>query len=539
MILIITGAFLTATAVVYMSGETGYFVTDLLFIPILITAARFGTFGGLLAGLLAGLLTGPIIPHAVQTSLDQTTLEWSVRLVFFVAVGAFAGWQFDRLARQRARNLDTMRRDTGTGLPNQVALEQDLEAAVRQSVEPQRDNGLTRDVCLVLVRLADLLEALDAVGHDADDEIIRMVAERLRQRIPWVDRVYRFSNLELAIVYQFHDMGDADEELFHRVEELRKVAQQPVSVHQIPVRLEPVFGLALARAGDGDQIYNLIRRAHLALRVAQSRERHYLIHEASLDPQQTESFLLIARVEEALADDRFELWYQPQLRLDDGTVVAFEALLRWIDSDGNMIPPGKFLPRVERTSLVEPLERFVAGSAIDFARRWTDWPVAINISSRSLHDAGFVDELATSLDRAGVDRGRFRIEVNGSTLLRDPAVVASRLRKLHEEGLAVHIDDFGGEYTSFDSLCHMPVAGAKLDASLVRVIEWNECAATLIGCMAQAARKLDLQVAAKGVESAEQRSRLEAEGCLYAQGHHLGEPMREQDLDVWLQSRRS
>lgn len=522
-----------------MSGGAGYSVTNFLFIPILIAAARFGMFGGLVIGLIAGLLVGPLVPHDVERALDQSTIEWGVRLLFFVVLGAFAGWQFDRLTRQRAGNLAALRHDTGTGLPNQAALEQDLEIAVRQSVEPQRDTGLTHDVCLIFMRLTDLSEALDAVGHDADDEIILAMANRLCQRISWVEQVYRFTDFELAIVYRFHDMGDAEEEMVRRVEELRSVAQQPVSVRGIPVRLEVVFGLDVARAGDSGRVYDLIRRAQLALRVAQSRERHYMIHDASLDPQQTEGFLLIAGVEKALADERFELWYQPQIRLDDDTVVGFEALLRWIDVDGTMIPPEKFLSRVERTSLIQPLERFIAASAVDFARRWGDWSVAINISSRSLHDNGFVKDLSGLLDRSRVERGRFRIEINGSTLLRDPGVVTARLRRLHEEGLAVHIDDFGGEYTSFDSLWRIPVTGIKLDPSLVQIIDRNECAATLIECMAQAGRKLDLQVAAKGVETAEQRSRLAATGCPLAQGHHLGAPMCERDLVTWLESRQS
>jgi EAL domain-containing protein (putative c-di-GMP-specific phosphodiesterase class I) len=268
----------------------------------------------------------------------------------------------------------------------------------------------------------------------------------------------------------------------------------------------------------------LIQRADVALYVAKDQHLGVVAYSVDHDHYSSAALRLVAELATAIDDGQLVLHYQPKVNLATNEVDSVEALVRWNHPTRGLLYPDAFLPAVEQTELIEPLTWWVLRNAsLDLAQldptgRLT---VAVNISARSLVRGDFADDVLAVL----TDPHRVVLEVTETQLLTDPPRAAATLRRLHEAGFVVSIDDFGAGQTSLGYLAMLPVGELKIDRSFVFAMMSNERNAAIVRSVIELGHSLGLSVTAEGVETAEAQDRLRTYGCDTVQGYFLSRPL--------------
>jgi EAL domain-containing protein (putative c-di-GMP-specific phosphodiesterase class I)/PAS domain-containing protein len=243
-----------------------------------------------------------------------------------------------------------------------------------------------------------------------------------------------------------------------------------------------------------------------------------------------------ARLRRALGADELLLHYQPIFGLRSGSLVAFEALLRWEDPVHGMISPAEFIPVAEQTGLIDALGDWVLAAV---CAQQTSWAakglrphISFNVSPTQLRRDDFLDRVRERLSTSGAEPERLTVELTESSTLEDPALAETLVRDLHALGLRIALDDFGTGYSSLSRLRELPVSTLKIDRAFMREVPERPEAAAVVTAILQLARALGRTAVAEGVETEAQRAFLEREGCPLAQGFLLGAPAPPEELEA-------
>ncbi|MFP4610646.1 MAG: putative bifunctional diguanylate cyclase/phosphodiesterase [Thiohalophilus sp.] len=518
---LILGVFL-----VYATGGASGAYTYVMLLPILVAGFFYGVTGGVAIGVAAPLLIGPWMPLDVDLATSQTLEQWLVRGLAFLGVGFVAGLLFTTLYRRQAVQLEMIRTDPATNLPNQAALQNDLEACLAESADNVPNPGVA------LIRATDLAEIVDILGLEGADHVMREWAEQINQTLPELGGPYRFSSSQLALILPV-ESGTSSRRLARQIHD---AARASLEVDGVPVRLEPAIGVGHAGPETGVQAMELIRRARVALRRAQMLDKDWVSYEPSLESDNRESVTLIAQAEEALAVGEFELHFQPKVRLGDRQLGGVEGLIRWRHPENGLIPPGQFMPKLEQTSLIEPFSRFVIRQAVELARSGLATPVSLNLATRNLADSGMVTYLLETLRTTGTDPASIMVEVTEGGIMREPETTLGLLHQLRDYGVGVSIDDFGTGYASFAYLRSIPATELKIDRSFVTPIVGDERVRRMVSAMIEVGHALGMKTTAEGVETEAQASVLTELGCELAQGFLWSPALPEAELHNWITS---
>ncbi|GGX90543.1 hypothetical protein GCM10007160_17510 [Litchfieldella qijiaojingensis] len=493
------------TLAVYLTGGTTYSYPYLMLVPVLLAAAWYELPGALVVAMAAGLLMAAM-PLDVADGTSQAPSNWLIRLGLYLALGAIAGWLFHLLRKSSETREIVARTDPRSGLPNPIALKEDLADWLAAS----RRHGTS--VGLILVRITDITDVLEAMGADASDELVSAISERLSCEVPEVEGIYHFNTAELMLV-----LSDiAHDELERIARRLAEVGEDNLVVQDVPMRAQLVLGSSLQQARD-TQPDDLIHEARIAMFAALEKQRFHCHFSPAFKRRTVQTIKMISQVRRGLEQGEFELHYQPKIRLLDGRVCGCEGLIRWRDGEGGLISPGLFMPKVENTTLIAPLTRFVASEACRFV---ADDPgsVSINFSVRNLFDEELLHMLQDMVEEHRIAPQRLEIEITESALMQDLGAAKRAIERMRCHGIGVSIDDFGTGFASFNYLRHLPITGLKIDRAFVNGLELDERARKLIACMIDVGHALDLVVTAEGVENAMQRDILRELGCDQAQG---------------------
>lgn len=513
------------TALVYVTGGTRYAYPYLMLIPVLLAGAWYTWKGSLAVAFAAGLLMA-MMPLSVATGEAQTVLNWLIRLGLYLIIGGFAGGLFERLQQSRINMELAARTDPRAGLPNDIALESDLACWLRR--QPRQDG---RKVGLVLVRLDDLDDVIEALGADASDALAVAMSERFSRLGPNLAGCYRLSDGELMLLFWPVEREEL-ERLALRVVEL---GEDNLVVLGVPLRVQLVLGSTLQQR-EQDTPGSLIREARIAMLAASEKHRSHCHFQPSFARRSVQNVKLIARVRRGLEQGEFELHYQPKVRLGDGRINGCEGLIRWRDESGSLVSPGLFMPKVENTTLIAPVTRFVLNEACDFALRYGN-RVSINFSVRNLMDDVLVEELRQRVQESGLDPSLLEIEITESALMHDLFAAKLALERMCGFGIHVSVDDFGTGFSSFEYLRHLPITGLKIDRAFVSGLEQDARARKLMACLIEVGHALDLEVTAEGVETEPQHHILRELGCDQAQGFLYAKAMPADDLLHWCRER--
>jgi diguanylate cyclase (GGDEF)-like protein/PAS domain S-box-containing protein len=414
-----------------------------------------------------------------------------------------------------------------TGLPNRTLFHDRVKHAL---VAARRES---EELAVLMLDLDRFKEINDTLGHAAGDDVLREVAWRLSKVTREGDSIARLGGDEFSILLP--NASEADAAMV--VSRVSSCLEEPIVVQDLPLRVDASIGLA-AFPRDGGDADLLIQHADVAMYAAKAANGGFAMYERFADPHTPDRLALIGELRGALEREELVLYYQPQMTLSTGGVMAVEALIRWQHPQRGLIPPDEFIPFVQETGLIKPLTHYVLDRALRQCRTWMDqgrpMKVAVNLAMRNLLDADLPVDVADLLKLNGVSTNLLVLEITESAVICDPLRTEAVLARLARMGVRLSVDDFGTGYSSLTYLTRLPIHEIKIDRSFVTNMNSSADKEVVVRSTIDLARNLGKQVVAEGVETAEVLQRLEELGCHLVQGYYVSRPLPAEELDAWL-----
>jgi diguanylate cyclase (GGDEF)-like protein len=410
-----------------------------------------------------------------------------------------------------------------TDLPNRDLLSSRLSRALSASSR----RGLS--VGVGFLDLDQFKRINDSLGHQAGDELLVAVAERLGSRLRAGDTLARFAGDEFVVVWPDLPDAAAAETLADR---LALAFEDPFVLQQATVALTASIGVAVGAAPQlPDQ---LLLAADAAMYDAKGRGRgRTRMFSAELREGAESRLRLEAELREALEHDQFVVHYQPVVDLQQGTVRGVEALVRWNHPDGVRMPDS-FIPVAEASGMIVPLGTWVLKEACRQAGTWQrdglDLDIAVNLSVRQVAHPDLVGTIRDTLAACRLEPHRLMLEVTESVMLEDAEAAQTALSRIAELGATIAIDDFGTGYSSLLYLKRYPVRALKVDRTFVAGMGNSNDDHAIVTSVVSLARAVGSVCIAEGVETEEQHAALRAMSCDYAQGYLFGRPMPAEEV---------
>ncbi len=420
--------------------------------------------------------------------------------------------------------------DPLTQLPNRILLADRLSLALARTQRAQRL------LAIAYIDLDHFKPVNDSLGHTAGDQLLVMVAQRLKEHVRADDTVCRLGGDEFVLLLS--DLGTIDECL-QTIERLLATVGRPYALDGKTISITTSIGLTIFPFDDADAD-TLMRHADQAMYVAkQSGRNRFHLFDAEQDRQVQARRSNRNRIEAALAHDEFVLFYQPKVDMRQGRVIGAEALIRWQHPEEGLLPPSRFLPEVEDTDFAIPLGEWVIETALRQLEAWhaagMPLEVSVNISPRHLQSPDFTVRLAALLEKhPGVRPDSLELEVVESAALEDVLRIAEVITACHALGVSFALDDFGTGYSSLSYFKRLHVDTLKIDQSFVRDLLTDDEDHAIVEGVISLTRTFKRQVVAEGVETAEIGAALLALGCSIAQGYGIARPMPAADMPAWI-----
>jgi diguanylate cyclase (GGDEF)-like protein len=426
--------------------------------------------------------------------------------------------------------------DTLTGLPNREQSRNRLAGAL----ESAKQNG--RSLAVLYLDLDNFKRVNDTLGHAAGDQLLCVVAERLRSSLrygaesdangaagsPRAGDIGRLGGDEfLVLLPNLRSTVDAG----GVAERLILALREPIQLASNSIVVTPSVGIAI-HPQDGSDAETLLRNADLAMYFSKRRSPGtHAFFDVSMNATALQRFTIEEQLRGALERNEFSLQYQPQFDVRTGGISGVEALLRWTNAELGAVSPAEFIPVAEETGLILGIGTWVLRQACQQAQAWRaeGLPVqrmAVNVSGRQFALADFSREVGTILQETGLEPSVLELEITESVVMADEAWAEKAINQLKQLGISLAIDDFGTGYSSFGRLRNFAVDRLKIDRSFVTSI--TECSddRAIAAAIIAMSRSLRINVTAEGVENFPQLAFLQEQNCQDAQGFLLSRPLQ-------------
>ena len=431
------------------------------------------------------------------------------------------------LLHSAAHAQATALHDALTGLPNRVLLVERIQHAL---LSRRRSGKL---VAVLFIDLDGFKKVNDTSGHQAGDQLLIAVSDRLTHMLRPGDTLARLSGDEFVIV-----CGDLNEEgqvdgLASRIDD---AIATPFELVGAVVRLSASIGIAFA--GRGNDPEHLLHKADAAMYQVKRKsgadhqiidEDEYALTESSNTLQQDLGF--------AVERHELQLEYQPVVRTTDGRVICLEALLRWHHPERGLVSPSVLIPLAEQSGDIIEIGRWVLEHACVDRQRWEHQTgdqvlvMAVNVSALQLMAPGFVDTVRNILELTDTDAKDLCLEVTESAFVQDAKRAIVVLSELKALGVSLALDDFGTGYSSLSYLLEFPVDIVKIDQSFIARLNESDASHAIVGKTIELAHLLHLLVVCEGVETAEQGLEVSALTSDFSQGFYFAKPMTAEMVD--------
>lgn len=439
-----------------------------------------------------------------------------------------------------SRNITALRRteeqlqrlafyDSLTELPNRALLNDRLRMALANA-ERRRDL-----IAVMYLDLDGFKEVNDTLGHAAGDALLVETGRRIGRCIRASDTLARTGGDEFTVLLA---RASSTADVTAIAGRILEAVAAPTPVAGRTVRVATSIGISFYPR-DGQDAETLQLKADLAMYKAKKAGRgQYRVFEGELVPSSKDRLSLTAQLEAALAGDELMLFYQPIVASDTGRVACAEALLRWRKPGGELVLPDAFLPHAEECGLIRRIDAWVIERACRDAHKWpaarTRPGLCVNLSTESVRQPSLARLVAGVLERTGLATEQLTLEINESTIVCDPQAARRALEDVAALGVRWSLDDFGTGRSSLTYLTRFPIRGVKLDRALIERIGRDAGGEELIRSVVTLARRLGLDVVAKGVEHTRQQAFLVALGCRLMQGYRFVRPMSGDMFADWL-----
>jgi diguanylate cyclase (GGDEF)-like protein/PAS domain S-box-containing protein len=420
--------------------------------------------------------------------------------------------------------------DKLTGMANRAMFDELLELSLSRA----KRNGL--GVAVISVDLDDFKLVNDSLGHETGDELIAVLADRIRDATRDTDLVARPGGDEFLVLLADLDTAPpvpggqdggsiAAEAVALRIQEAMRA---PFEIAGTELYLTASQGIGVF-PDDAEDSVTLLKNAETAMFEAKKiGPGGFVVHTRRTGDAMTR-LSMTTRLRKAVEQKQWMLHYQPLIELDSGRMFGVEALIRWPEPSGGLVPPGEFIPLAEEMGLIEAIGDWVVEEICRQDAQWRaeglELELGFNLSPRQLWQPDLVEKMVAPIVVAGVDPSRVTVEITESTAMTDPDRTVALLAEMHERGLKLAIDDFGTGYSSLARLKHMPVDILKIDRSFVRDVDIDHDAASMVTAMISLADNLGMTPLAEGIETEGEWRFLADRGCTLGQGYFFSRPV--------------
>jgi diguanylate cyclase (GGDEF)-like protein len=440
---------------------------------------------------------------------------------------------------QRTRELEVAtaqayklaQHDILTGLPNRSLLNQRLKQILAQA---QRDG--THVGCLFL-DFDHFKRINDTLGHDAGDQLLQAIAQRLTNAVRESDTVARLGGDEFVVILPGLDPEPATFEIMTVLSRVRDAFQAPFRLADQTPTLTGSIGVAVYPVDAQDGV-GLIKLADTAMYAAKEAGRNaYRFFTADMNARVQLRLQLETDMRRGLMDDEFFLVYQPQIEMQSGRACGVEALLRWRDPERGVIAPAEFIPVAEESGMIQALGARVLRDACRQVVQWhrLDMPLrlSVNLSVQQLQHDSWLSVVEEALSSSGLAARHLDLEITESVIITHPEKAVATLMRLKQMGVSITIDDFGTGYSSLSYLARLPIQSVKIDQRFVHGLDKNKNDEAIAQAIIALSHSLGLRCIAEGVETPAQFNFLRAHGCEEAQGYLISHPLSVSDLRAW------
>jgi diguanylate cyclase (GGDEF)-like protein len=425
--------------------------------------------------------------------------------------------------KAEARISHLARHDALTDLPNRVLFQEKLDEALVRVSRGER-------VAVMCLDLDRFKAVNDTLGHSVGDELLKLVAERLRACVREGDTVSRLGGDEFAIIQPSGEQPTGATALASRVIDSLS-APYTIAGHEIVIGTS--IGISIA-PDDGDTADQLLKNADLAMYRAKSDGRGvFRFFEPAMDAKMRARREMELELRTAQTNAEFVIFYQPLVNVTVGKVVGFEALLRWRSPARGLVPPSEFIALAEEIGLIVPIGNWVLKQACAEAAKWpSDIKIAINLSPVQFKSDRLVLDIVSALGASGLSPQRLELEITESVMLQETETTLEILRQIKALGVSISMDDFGTGYSSLSYLRKFPFDKIKIDQSFIRDLSDAHDSVAIVRAVMGLGSSLGMVTMAEGVETAEQLRTLRAEGCTEVQGFLFSPAVPADEIDA-------
>jgi diguanylate cyclase (GGDEF)-like protein/PAS domain S-box-containing protein len=438
--------------------------------------------------------------------------------------GTLTGWRGVgrdvTLSRKRDAEMERLaNHDPLTGLPSRHR----FHAVLRDRLEP--DDRAYR-FALLLIDIDNFKSVNDTLGQVIGDQLLRALAERLRERVGADDLIARTGGNEFALLSLSDGAGPM--ELWRRAEALLESLREPFRIGGIRIEARASIGVAVA-PDDAIHPDDLVRKADLALRAAKEGGRDTVrLFDLEMDARARRRAVVLNDLGNAIESGQFSLTFQPQVELGSGLLCGFETLLSWNHPSHGLVPPELFVPIAEETGIIVPIGAWILEQACMEAHRWpVDAIVSVNLSAVQFRSSALIGQVAEALTPSGLPPDRLELEITETALVTDHVGTRNTLQALRRMRVRIAVDDFGTGYSSLAYLQAFPIDKLKVDRLFVTALDGENPAQAraILKAILNLAMALGLETTAEGVETEDQALLLRDLGCDGIQGFFVARPI--------------
>ncbi|VDN47496.1 putative Phytochrome-like protein cph2 [Petrocella atlantisensis] len=417
--------------------------------------------------------------------------------------------------------------DLLTGLSNRKMFQIHMDEILRISKRSNLQLGI------MFLDLDDFKYINDTLGHDAGDELLRIIGNRIKENLRLQDIACRFGGDEFLVIIP----GVAS------INELQSIVENIMSTFEVDVNIKNHMLKVAASAGiavypeDGNASETLVKHADMAMYKAKALGKNkYVFCNDSMKRETGERTKLLKDLHYALVNDELFLMFQPQVNCDKNLISGFEALVRWQHPQKGMISPGVFIPLAEQSGLIHEIGEWVLINACKQSYTWRkegfdQHIMAVNLSVEQLKDERIIDKVTRIIGTYHMDPKYLELEVTESVAIHEEDDVIQRLAQFREMGISIAIDDFGTEYSSLSRLKRLPIDRLKLAMEFVRNVDQSEKDQAVAKVIIDLAKNMKFRLIAEGVERKEELDFLMSNGCSEFQGYYFYRPMRVDEIN--------
>jgi diguanylate cyclase (GGDEF)-like protein/PAS domain S-box-containing protein len=413
--------------------------------------------------------------------------------------------------------------DALTGLPNRALFHEHLRAAIDRAAR-----RLTTFAVLFLD--FDRFKVVnDSLGHSEGDKLLVQIARRLESCLRTSDIVARLGGDEFTILL---DEFDDTEDAFSIIERIQQSLKEPFELSGREVFTSASIGIAVSNAAY-TKPEELLRDADIAMyRAKESGRACYQIFNQAMHEQASVRLQLETEIRQAVERQEFRVFYQPIIEIQNGKIIGFESLVRWVHPERGIVSPVDFIPIAEETGLIIPLGEWVLRESCRQFREWQrekiadeNLTISVNLSCKQFMQNDLVERITAILRETQLNAECLRLEITESHLIEDSELAVTIINRLRDIGVKLSIDDFGTGYSSLSYLHRLPIDYLKIDRSFVSRMLTNHENSEIVHTVITLAKNLGIEVIAEGIETIEQAEQLRKLDCRFGQGYFYSQPV--------------